>query len=640
MYTRASLAQVRSRRFLEFLSAFARRRLQKGVTGKTAMGNAELLEQYRSRGDERAFGQLVERYIHFVYSAARRQVRDAHLAEDITQAVFIIFSQKARSLRNPAALGGWLLQTTHHVACNALRLERRRARHEQEAAAMTPTMVEPGEESLSRRVSCVLDDALARLREGDRSAIVLRFLEGKSVVDVGSAMGISEAAAQKRIVRALSRLRDLFARRGIVTAADALPETIAGQALLSAPLGLIAMVSTTSTAIQAGTVATFLAKATVKAVFWTNVKAATIGLAATVAITVGVAVVASSGPTPSGATPATPATPAAAAAPVSPATTSTQPASNSTVQIFPNAVLVGPSTETFLVGVDPDTRRTPASDPAAYIKSSAPATKQVSQGYGASMEGLRGKRVRLSAWIKTRNVANWSDIEMSVLGYGQRVLGECELYDHPITGTTDWQQCAVVADVPADAQSIVFTSNVYGKGEMWTDGFRIETVREDVPTTDDQKWHAWSPMLGQCSAALDPTTLRNGHPTMRVTCNAKSWVAYDHANRHVEQYLGKRVRVSAWLKAEHVSVVSGLWIRAMGPNYKKIIDEGNWGKWETAGAKPLKGTVGWTHFVCELDVPLDTQYIVSGMIHNGTGTMWMDDFKFEVLDAAPGGAAR
>ena len=102
--------------------------------------------------------------------------------------------------------------------------------------------------------------------------------------------------------------------------------------------------------------------------------------------------------------------------------------------------------------------------------------------------------------------------------------------------------------------------------------------------------------------------------------------------------LGKRVRVSAWLKAERVSVRSGLWIRALGPNFQKIIDEGNWGKWATPGAKPLKGTVGWTHFTCELDVPLDAQCIVSGMIHNGTGKMWMDDFKFEVVDEAPTGA--
>src|SRR4051812_22835666 len=151
--------------------------------------DTQLLHDYVTTGSQPAFTRLVERYIHFVYSAARRQVRDPHLAEDVTQAVFIILSQKARSLRNPAALGGWLLQTTHHVACNALRRERRRARHEQEAAAMTPTVIEAGEESLNRRVSDVLDDALARLRERDRNAIVLRFLEGMSIVDVGGALG-------------------------------------------------------------------------------------------------------------------------------------------------------------------------------------------------------------------------------------------------------------------------------------------------------------------------------------------------------------------------------------------------------------------------------------------------------------------
>jgi hypothetical protein len=256
------------------------------------------------------------------------------------------------------------------------------------------------------------------------------------------------------------------------------------------------------------------------------------------------------------------------------------------------------------------------------------------------VDPIRGKRVRLSAWIKTHDVANWCGLEMCIYGFGQRVLAQADMGERPISGTTDWKQYSLVLDVPTEAQSVIFMGQLRGAGEIWTDDFQIETVGADVPTDDDQHWHMWSPMASKCSAGLDSATLRDGHPTMRVTCDAKSWVAYDHNDRHVEQYLGKRVRVSAWLKAERVSVGSGLWIRALGPNFQKIIDEGNWGKWTTPGAKPLKGTVGWTHFVAELDVPLDTQCICSGMIHNGTGTMWMDDFKFEVVGAPAGDAAK
>src|ERR1700722_10446533 len=100
---------------------------------RMAMGNdAQLLQDYLAGGSEPAFAQLVRQYIDLVYSAARRQVRDEHLAQDITQAVFILLSAKAAAIRNPAALPAWLLKTTHLVACNALRDKRRRANHEKE----------------------------------------------------------------------------------------------------------------------------------------------------------------------------------------------------------------------------------------------------------------------------------------------------------------------------------------------------------------------------------------------------------------------------------------------------------------------------------------------------------------------------
>src|SRR5438552_1773766 len=155
------------------------------------MGNddddAQLLHDYLASRSQGAFARLVGRYIDLVYSAARRQVHDDDdLAQDVTQATFILLSQKAASIRSPAAVGGWLLRTAHHVSCNALRTRRRRRTHENEAAAMTPLIVQPQQQSHEdandqrQRVTAVLDAALARLRDGDRSAIVLRFLQSRS----------------------------------------------------------------------------------------------------------------------------------------------------------------------------------------------------------------------------------------------------------------------------------------------------------------------------------------------------------------------------------------------------------------------------------------------------------------------------
>src|SRR5688572_15206237 len=102
------------------------------------MDDTQLLHDYVSQHCERAFAQLVSRHINLVYAAARRQARDSHLADDITQAVFMILARKAASVRSGAVLPAWLISTTRFAASNALALETRRRRHEQKASEMTP----------------------------------------------------------------------------------------------------------------------------------------------------------------------------------------------------------------------------------------------------------------------------------------------------------------------------------------------------------------------------------------------------------------------------------------------------------------------------------------------------------------------
>ena len=69
--------------------------------------DAQLLRRYAEEHSETAFGELVERYINLVYSAAVRQVRDAQQAEDIVQMVFTALAHKARGLPKEVLLSGW-----------------------------------------------------------------------------------------------------------------------------------------------------------------------------------------------------------------------------------------------------------------------------------------------------------------------------------------------------------------------------------------------------------------------------------------------------------------------------------------------------------------------------------------------------
>src|SRR5579862_9505800 len=90
------------------------------------LDDAALLTAYATHNSEEAFAELVRRYVALVYSAALRQVREPQLAEEVTQAVFILLARKARAVSRHPTLSGWLCRVTYFVSRDALRNDRRR----------------------------------------------------------------------------------------------------------------------------------------------------------------------------------------------------------------------------------------------------------------------------------------------------------------------------------------------------------------------------------------------------------------------------------------------------------------------------------------------------------------------------------
>lgn len=208
----------------------------------------DLLRRFARNRSEEAFAELVRRHVNLVYSAALRQVRSPQLVEEVAQSVFTDLASEAARLKSGTVLAAWLYQVTRRTAIDVVRREARRQLREQVAVEMNAMNSTSSDWA---QVEPLLDDAMAALDDTDRTAILLRYFENKSLRDVGLALGTSDDTAQKRVSRAVDKLREFFAKRGVTVGASGLVVVISANAVQAAPLGLAAAVS--SCAAMAGT---------------------------------------------------------------------------------------------------------------------------------------------------------------------------------------------------------------------------------------------------------------------------------------------------------------------------------------------------------------------------------------------------
>ncbi|HEY3761206.1 MAG TPA: sigma-70 family RNA polymerase sigma factor [Verrucomicrobiae bacterium] len=242
----------------------------------------ELLRQFTRAHSQDAFGEIVRRHVDLVYSAALRQVRSPQLAEEVAQSVFSDLAQNAGKLKPDTVLTAWLYAVARRTAVDVIRKESRRQLREQIAIEMNTMNATANDWN---KIGPLLDDAMAALDDTDRSVILLRYFENKSLREVGASLKISDDAAQKRAARAVERLREFFSKRNVTAGTSALAVLITVNAVQSAPVGLATTIS--AAVALTGTAVSITAITTTKVITMTTLQKAVIGVVLATAIGAG-----------------------------------------------------------------------------------------------------------------------------------------------------------------------------------------------------------------------------------------------------------------------------------------------------------------------------------------------------------------
>ena len=240
----------------------------------------ELLARYARQHAEEAFAELVRRHVNLVHSAALRQVRSPQLAEEVAQCAFLKLARQAGQFAPDTVLAAWLYQVTRREAVDVIRREARRQLREQIATEMNITNATDADWT---HIEPLLDEAMCALEESDRTVILLRYFENKSLREVGATLGTSDDAAQKRVSRAIERLREIFVKRGVAAGAAGLVVVISANAVQAAPISLALSITTAALAANLSVAATLGTQTTTVAMKLITLKTIAVALTSAVA---------------------------------------------------------------------------------------------------------------------------------------------------------------------------------------------------------------------------------------------------------------------------------------------------------------------------------------------------------------------
>lgn len=241
-----------------------------------AQSDEQLLQRARTAGDRAAFDTLIRRYANLVYGIAMRQTRDAQLAADISQAVFIVFVKRIRSIHHARALPGWFLKTTRFAVRDARRSADRRRFHEHQAAASRTEQVMSQNRTDQAAELAMIDDAIASLGRTDRDLVLMRYLQGRDFAVIAATHGITEPAVRKRLGRAIERMRRFFGSKGTTLSGIGVAGLLGSATAIVAPAAIVegSVVAAVAGGATSSSAAATIAKGVIQIMVWTKSKIA------------------------------------------------------------------------------------------------------------------------------------------------------------------------------------------------------------------------------------------------------------------------------------------------------------------------------------------------------------------------------
>jgi beta-lactamase regulating signal transducer with metallopeptidase domain len=266
------------------------------------------------------------------------------------------------------------------------------------------------------------------------------------------------------------------------------------------------------------------------------------------------------------------------------------------------------------------------------------------QGFGTVMQMLvpaayLGKRVRMSAWVRTNGVTDWAGLWMRVDGARNETLAFDNMGKRPIVGTTDWKRYEIVQDVAPAAKNLAFGLLLHGSGRAWLNEVRFEIVENSVAVTNTaggkpsalpaamspRNWFLAGSNPEDYAASLD----HQDKPAHLLASTAETCQGFGTLMQmfSAKAFLGKRVRLSAWVKTENLEAWAGIWMRVDGPG-------GEVAAFDNMKERPLQGSLDWKRYQVVLDVAPEASALGLGILVAGKGKVWMLEPELEIVDGS------